>query len=132
MVPLPAVRGHRRRPAAVERWDHRWVTDALLAERITCYRRRAAEYDAVEYPDVVVAGERIDLEADALAVCVARRAGGCRWQHCAALFHSPASWRRALASVLVRAAAGSAPTKLAFLASKARVHNPAAHAARTS
>ena len=46
--------------------------------------------------------------------------------------HSPASRARSLASVLVSVAAGSAPKRLAFLASKARVHSPAAHAARMS
>jgi hypothetical protein len=44
----------------------------------------------------------------------------------AALRYSPASRLLSLASALVSAAAGSAPTRLAFLASKARVHSPAA------
>jgi hypothetical protein len=42
----------------------------------------------------------------------------------ARLSHRPASRDRSLASAFVRAAAGSAPTRLAFLASKARVHSP--------
>ena len=46
--------------------------------------------------------------------------------------HGPASWQRCAASVRVSAAWGSAPARLAFFASNARVHSPAAQAAPIS